>query len=603
MKLFKNRHIFFMGSSLIFMSSTYIFSDDNTFNLEKLYGKLEYTFLQEDDSSANTSSISHLQTYQVGYRSFYYSPKFFKYDLSGTLYINNTTTDIANKSNEQNIKSFNYKANLDFIQGSKYPFTIFAEKSDIPFVSLLSTNTLYSSQDISKYGLHGSMSLLNHMLNYSFSVQDIDSKYLTVDEKRKDTIYSIKLYRNLDKSNYSMSFTHSKRDYERTDLRDEKEVNKWKDDFTELNANWNWNPSKVLHLRTYLKYSDSEYMNLKTTTASTNLNWIPTKKYSANFGAIAENLTSSSTSTNYVSLYAGGNYKITSHLSTNHYLTLFSLKGDDFTQQSGSLKLGLAYRNKINNTMTYYMDGDVEGKIEKGSRDTGDDFFLNRNSTAYNTGFGFLKKLQKINSTLNLGMRYYLYNSDIGEKISRYTLSGSFLTKFNGSFNNSLSITYSKTTNNYDYEYYSSPNNPSSSTEILVITERINYNKTLGIKGKLNANIGIRHYISETGDTTNPFANINLNYLLWNNLIFKSGLWITNDLYSGYTNYTATMGLEYRIGQILLLAGARYLDRINSESDKFEYLNTADESINIRSTIDKTTYGRKNFYFQLRRIF
>ncbi len=576
-----------LGSSLVFLSSTYIFAFSNTFRPKGLYGKLEYTFLKENSSLTKIDSTSHIQRYEIGYENFIYDPNLFKYDISGTLYFNNTkTTTDKGEDLTRNLKSINYKAYLDFIQGSRFPFTVFAEKTDVPFVSLLSLNTTYSNQNITKYGIHGSLDLLDHIIKYYFGTQDTNSQYLTTDEKRNDTLYSLKINRNLEHSFYGLSFTHGKREYSRKALATN-DVTKWKDDSTEIRADYTWRPSKTLNVRTYAKYYDSGYFDLKTATASLDLSWRPTRKYNANFGVIAENIKDNNNSTDYVSIYGGGNYRITSHLSTSHYFTLFNLHSNNFKQNSGSVKGGLAYRNKIGKYMTYFVEGDTEIKAERGANANGNNFLLNKDSVSYNLGLGFSRRLANIKSTFNSNIRYYLYDSNIGEKINRYTFAASILTKFSSSLVNNFSANYSKVTR--DYKYYNSINNPSSNTEILTLTERVSYYDTLGINGKFNANIGIRYYVSKSQNRANPFADMSLNYLLWRNLVFKSNARVTNDLYSGNTDYTAFMGLDYRIRQLSFSTGVRYMDRLNTNTDKFGRPDTG--------------YGRKNFYAQIKRVF
>ncbi len=587
MRELKRVRVLIIGSSLAILSSTYIFAYSNTFRPKRLYGKLEYTFLQENSDLTQMDSRSHIQRYELGYENYYYSPNLFKYDISGTLYFNHTTTSTNNGEDfTRNLRNLNYKAYLDFIQGSKFPFTLFAEKLDVPFVSLLSTNTIYSNQSITKYGIHGSLNLFDHSVKYYASTQDTKNEYITTDEKRKDTFYSVKISRNMEHSYYGLSLSHSIRDYSRTAL-STNGVSRWKDDSTEVRADYTWRPSKVLNVRTYLKYYDSGYFDLKTSTASLDVSWRPTRKYSSNFGVIAENIKDSNASTDYISIYGGGNYNITDHLSTSHYFTLFNLHSDNFKQNSGSIKVGLAYRNKLGKYMTYYVEGDTEVKAERGANDKGDNYLLNKDSVAYNFGTGFSRKLNNINSTLNTNIRLYLYDSNIGEKINRYTLSSSILTRFSSSLVNSFSVNYSKVTRKY--KYYKSVDNPSSDTEILTLTERVSYNKTLGINGKLNANIGIRYYISKSQNRANPFADMNLNYLLWRNLVFKANARVTNDLYSGNTDYTAFMGLDYRIRQLTFSTGVRYMDRLTDTDDQFGRPDTG--------------YGRKNFYAQIRRVF
>jgi len=583
MKILNKKQLLIVGTTIL-LGATVAIAYNGVFKARGLYGMLEYTFLNEKTDSPTMSTSTHIQRYQVGYENYYYSPNLITYDVSGGLYFNNSSaTSIANQTRKSDIQDFNYRAYLNVIQGSKYPFTVFIEKVDTPVLSLLSLGNSLSAQDIFKYGLYGSLLVKDYTIQYNFYNSSMNNTNFTANENRDDSSYSVKLYRNLEKAYYALSFNHNIISYVRTNINTRK-VSQWSDTYSEVRADLNWTPNKFFNTRSYLKYYSNDRFNMKASAIGLDAYWHPSLKYTASFGTLAQSLKYQASSSDTLTIYGSGNYRITPNLTTSHGFTLFDLSGDTYKQNSGSVKFGLAYNNQLSDTASYYINSETEIKADRGSSGKEfnilDDLTLNRNSVSYGLGAGFSKRVEGINSNINFNTQYYGYHSDIGEDVGRFTLSSAFITRFNPNFTFSLKGSYSRVIQTFQNKQMTTYSD--IDREYFTISQRINYNTMLGYNGRLNTSVGLNYFKSGISQRVYADANIGFKYRILRGMIFKSTARASSDLLSDSIEYRTFIGLDYIIRQTTLTSGMRYQNRLN------DYNNG---------------YGRQNVYVQIRRIF
>ncbi len=579
-----NKKQLLIGGAFVLLSSTIAIAYNGVFKARGLYGMLEYTFLQEETDSPSMSTSTHIQRYQVGYENYYYSPNLLTYDVSGGLYFNNSSaTSLINETRSTDIQDFNYRAYLNVIQGSKYPFTVFIEKVDTPVLSLLSLGNSLSAQDIFKYGLYGSLLVKDYTIQYNIYNSSMNNTHFTAAENREDSSYSVKLYRNLEKAYYALSLNHNVTSYTRTNINSRK-VSQWRDTYSEVRADFNWMPSKFFNTRSYLKYYSNDRFNMKAATVGLDAYWHPSSKYNASFGVLAQSLKYQASSSDTLTVYGSGNYKITPNLTTSHGFTLFDLSGDTYQQNSGSVKFGLAYNKQLSDTASYYINGESELKADRGSSSKEysaiDDLTLNRNSVSYGLGAGFSKRMESINSNLNFNTQYYGYHSDIGEDVGRYTVASALITRFTPDFTFSLRGSYSRVIQSFQNNQVVTYSD--IDREYFTLSQRINYNTMLGYNGRFNSSFGLNYFKSGTSERVYADANIGFRYRILRGMIFKSTARASSDLLSDSIEYRTFIGLDYIIRQTTLTSGMRYQNRLNDFNNG---------------------YGRKNIYVQIRRVF
>ncbi len=578
------RQLLLLGGAILIGATLVIASNKKDFVPRKIYGALEYTFLNEKTNYLSSDITSHIQRYLLGYENYYYNPNLLIYDISGSLYFNSSSTTLSNGDiKDFDIKKFNYRAYFDVIQGSRYPFTIYLEKNDMPILSLLSLNNYISARDVYKYGVYGSVFYKKYTMLYSAYNQSMKSKSYNYVENRDDSDFYTKIYRSMDKVYYSLDLKYRVSDYTRNSFLSQYR-RAWRDVYSSVGATLRWKPSKTLNTNSYIRFYKNDRFNLKSSTLASDIFWQPSIRYSGNLGFLAQSFNYGINKSDSLSIYGTGSYKLTKNLTTTHGFTLFDISGDLYKQNSGSLKFGLTYSKSLSDTSNYYLSSNVELKAERGSYnkeyDAALDLVLNRDTILYNFGAGYTKHLRVINSSFSLNTQYNGYHSNIGEDMGTISVSSSLTTRFNQNFSFLLRGSYSRAIQTFKNELLQS--DIDVDMENYIISQTINYNTMLGYNGRLNSNFGLSYSKSRASERVYAIANLGFRYKILKGMLFRSEGRVRSDLLSDSIEYRTFLGLDYIIRQTTLTSGLRYQNRI-VDSDN--------------------GYGKQNIYVQLKRIF
>ncbi len=578
--MLNKKRVTLIGLSLIVASAgcLYAYGKSNDLFITKgFYGNIQYIFLNDINDGTKEDRKSYIQIYQMGYEGSIYSPRLLKYDISGALYFDKSTTKTNKGEKRLNIQDQNFKLYLDFIKGTKYPFTLYIEKQALPIISLTNVN-LYTARDLYRYGLYGSVDLKDYTFRYNFERRESKATQLFSKEEIEANNFTVSMERRFEKSSYSIYTRYSDADYYRKSL-DTGKVTSRLDRTNELKLSYRYSPRKTFRLNSYIRYVDDDYYDLKRTTVNLDAYWMVDKSYTINYGLLGQNLKDDNYTSNYLTMYVNGKYKINSKLQTTQNIQFYNINNDNLKQNVGSFSLGLNYNDNLNKTVSYFVNTDVGLRVERGEDDdptltSG----LNKNINLYNIGAGITKRFVDTGSIVNFSTQYNYQSSDLGDKLSRYSLSGNFMKRIRSNLAYNLSASYY----NGENIFFTVSKLSKNDSEYLTVTNKLNYGVNMGINGKFLVDVGVKYYRSKTNDGLQPYLNMTLFYRLQRNLIFNARANITKDLYLNSTNYTTLMGINYQIRKIRISAGARYVNQIRE---------------------DLRQNGHKNIYVKFERVF
>ncbi len=555
--------------------------------MRKFYGRVEFGYLSTKinykktlyKSPKETKKNSFIQEYKFGYENYIYSPRLFIYDLYSLIHLENGNTVTENYDRDFKIRNFNYRINADVIQGTRYPFTIYIEKRNYPFWNILENTTIYTDQEEFRFGIRGTYYNDYFTLRYDASQADTNIERDYKDESITDNLYNIFLERVVEHKQMNLKLSHrsrgtkSKSWSEDTTLPDRKE--NWKDTTSEIRADYKWIPSDKFKLRSYIQYLSSDYSGsryggsdnraLQRMIADVKVDWIANEKLSM-FGSISNsnNIDPNVDSNNFM-LSEGLTYKLSENLTLNQDLSFFNITGENVNRNIASFGVGTRYNKRVSETFSYYVFGNISEKIETGNEDSDANSTLvliqkDSNSFSYTAGTGLHKQFNFLSTSFNLGGSYYGLTSNTDEELSRISINGSLSSLIGTNLSFSTSANYSKS-DDKRFVYSSDQNGTvltSRKIEVLQSYSGFNYWNIIGINGNYNINIGVNYIKDLEYEKVNPFANINLTYVLWRNLIFTSKANVYQDTRNDYTNYLAFAGLELKIRKIKISLNGEY---------------------------------------------
>ncbi len=580
--MLNKKRVTLIGLSLIVASAGCLYAygkSNDLFTTRGFYGGIQYIFLNDINDATNEDRKSYIQIYQMGYEGSIYSPRLLKYDISGALYFDKSHTKNNKGTEELNIEDQNFKLYLDFIKGSKYPFTLFVEKQALPVISLTNVN-LYTARDIYRYGLYGSVDLKDYTFRYNLERRESKTTQISGKEDIKANNFIVSMERRFKNSGYSIYTRYSDADYYRTSLDNNiTKVTSRLDRTKELKLSYRYSPGKRFRLNSYIRYVDDDYYDLKRTTVSLDAYWMVDRSYTINYGLLGQSLRDDDYESNYLTWYANGKYKLNSKLQTTQNIQFYNIYNDNLKQNIGSFSLGLNYNDYLNETVSYFVNTNVGLRVERGENDDENlTAGLNKNINLYSIGAGITKRFTDTGSILNFSTQYNYQSSDLGDELSRYSISGNFMKRIRNNLTYNLSGSYYNGKN----VFYSVSKLAENDSEYLTVTNKFNYGVNMGINGKFLADVGLKYYRSQTSSGMQPYLNMTVFYRLQRNLVFNAKANITKDLYLNSTNYTTIMGVNYRIRKIRISAGARYVNQIRE---------------------DLRQNGHKNIYLKFERVF
>ena len=557
--------LFFFGASLY----AYNYKDRGA------YGKIEFRYIDDFYETNNTlnSQKDFIQEYQLGYMGNIYSPRLLDYTVEGILRFENIDTKTEGTDYTTKIDSQDYKVNLAFIKETKYPFTLYAQRTNRPFSTIYSQSINRYTQDIEKYGVMGTMKFDMFMLSYGASKNKGVYEGIATLQDRDTTTYRISARRNQDNYNLQVSYLHLNRITDQTYVNRGRTRTDQTDDTVEVT--YGWNISKALTFNSGLRYLKSDYYRTESTSADASLRWVPNTTYNGmvSLSASRSDQLINSFDTGDSQVYGNQvdmlnvnqvfNYNVTPELILTESMSYYNYSADAAKGVNSNLRLGANYRKQLFEDTRIQLSSSIDIRSSKNdARLTEYSSYqsLDKESYIVNLGARVNQNLPSIHSTLNAGVTYYSMQTSLDETRDRYSLNSALFTQLFGAFTNRIEVSYMKDDslsflgNNEDLY--------ARSITRLDVGEYVDYMTRLGVRGRLSLKVGVRYSeIDNDGlvvSRTVPRADMNMNYRLWQRLIFSAGAHVDKDLTYNYINYSANANISYKIRKISFSMGYQY---------------------------------------------
>ncbi|MDI6727826.1 MAG: hypothetical protein QMD44_02720 [Thermodesulfovibrionales bacterium] len=501
-----------------------------------LSGLIQLTYQKDrnKDIGAESEKNTFTQEYKLQYQGHVYSPRLLMYNIGGTFRKEDSDTEESRAGNTSTkTKSKDYNLKLDFIQGTKYPFTIFKEKIELPTWTIQPEQTFQTKQTSDRYGLFGN----------AFLGKGINMRY----DIRKDNTRTTGQTEGTDQRNRSFLFGIDSRKEDKfidTSYNYQHNFEKSKNQFEAINdAKVSWGlRGKTTNFNMDMSYNDNSFTEFTTTTANMNLNYMPSTDFNSNFSLYGNKIEQKENRGYFTTLFENTTYRISPYLTTNQNLMLYKSTGDFGNDATESLTLGLVFTKQAPQGITYSADTSVNGTAQQSSTTK------DRNSTFYSLGARVSKFFEKISSEVNAGGSYYYYNSSLGGRTTRYAFNGGFISRFikNMTLQSLLNFTEEDTIGD-EIEGASSE----SKTKRLISDNSIGYFLQLGFRGSLDAKVGA---IFEKGTTPRTFryGTLTFRYAMRRDLSANAGLNFYKENINNTRTITGFLGVEYKLRGITM---------------------------------------------------
>jgi hypothetical protein len=500
-------------------------------------GLLQYTF-QKDESKgmdAESEKSSFIQEYKLRYLGDVYSPDLFTYDLSGSFIKEDYKLDESRIGETTgNAKSHDYNLKLDFIQGTKYPFTIYKEKFDQTSWTIQPEQIFLTRQSTERYGLLGNDRLgAGTSLRYDFHVDDTetDGQLQQTDQLNKGLLFGIDSRKGEEYINSSYSYQENL----------EKVTNKY-EAINEAKVSYGLKPGKDTRFNMDTSYFDNSYYEFTDTDATMNFNYTPSPDFNSNISLWADRIKQKDETGDFATLSENTTYRIGPFVTTNQGLTLYKSEGAFSNNSTESLALGLAFAKPLPDGITVSADTSASGAAEQSDK------IQSKDSVSYSLGGRVSKLFNTINSEIDGGASSYSYSSSLGGKTTRYGYNAAFINRFIQGLTFQSLLNFSEENNIGD-----EINGTSTviKTKRLVSDNSLAYVAQLGGRGSLDAKAG-KIFESGTTPRTANYVSSTLRYVPMMNLSLNAGFSYYKESLNNTGITTSSLGADYRLRSLTM---------------------------------------------------
>lgn len=531
-----------------------------------MYGSVEYGYTQEEavDKYNTSSRNSFLQNYTLGKRGSIYSPNLMSYMVQGSLFVNDTGSKTNDITTDSSTKSINYRVNTDFIRGTKYPFSVFADQTTSPYSSVQPGSSLSYNQTTGRYGFSGSAELPYFNLRYSAETSDMKRDESFADETRNNKEYMVSIYKNFNSGTFSTVYTDTARDYFRND-RSFNSQQSWSDHSRNARMNGTWNVDKTLRITSALSYLDNSYLNMTNITGSANVNWRPSDRYTAGLDLSANSLKGAGSGTD--SLILGGNsfYQVTPEFSTTQNVSLYRITGNSMVQTMETVTVGGNYVKSLEDTLV--LSAGVNGMFKGEQNSAASDMnrtMPDRNTYSYTLTGGASKMVESIRSRVSANLSYYDSISSTDENTKRISVNTMLNTTLQENLTYSLSGYFIKEESQYLQTLTALDGNMTQrDTQVVTLDNALRYWQDIGLNGKVSLGGGVSYSASQYNQSQKvtrvfPHVDGSFSYRFFNSMFLNSTLSASQDSVNDLTNYSAYLGLNYTLRRVMMSFGTRY---------------------------------------------
>lgn len=532
-----------------------------------VYGNIEYGYLYENSSnpSYDLSQNSFTQRYTLGLRGFIYSPNLLRYLVQGSFLIRDIDYVSNGAEEATETKQDNYLVNADFIQASKTPVSLYAEKYSTPFTSSRSGSSYNYYDSGNRYGIRGSVGLPGLSLNYSANLSDQLLDGSLYEETRNTDDYTVSMSKTLKQGSLIATYTDTAREYVRKDKTQNYSYG-WDDHIRDARVNGDWKFSDTLQMLSGLTYRENSFGGLKSLGGNVNANWNPNSTLSGGVMLNANAMSAGGMSSKNVLLGANAGYRFSPEVSTNYSLTTNYGTGDAYDYLLNMGMMGVTYTKKLENQWLISGNTNLMLKNEQftSSGDSNMTLLPNRKSYACTIAAGASRMMESIRSNVSANVSYYTSNTSIDEENRRLLLNGAISTTFTQNFTNSISLYYTDDMNSY-FDVYTDEMIQNDYTN-LAFNNMTRYSGKIGIKGNFSLGAGVsynRYRSNRFGSYERFYPRLDgsFSYQILPTMTFNSNASIAQDSFNDLTNYSAYMGLNYSMRRVVMSVGGRYMSQ------------------------------------------
>lgn len=530
-----------------------------------VYGNIEYGYLFDNATNRNytISQNSFTQRYTLGLRGFVYSPNLLRYLIQGSFFIRDIDYVSNGVEEATETKQDNYLVNADFIQASKTPISLYAEKYSTPFTSN-KPGSNYSYYDSgNRYGIQGTVSLPVLNLNYSANLSDQQLDGSFFEETRKSDDYTVSMSKTLKQGSLIATYTDTAREYARKDKTQNYSYD-WGDHVRDARVNADWKFSDTLQMLSGLTYRENSFGGLKSLGGNLNANWSPNSSLNGGIMLNANTMSAGGMSNKNVMLAANAGYRFSPEVFTNYSVTTNYGTGDAYDYLLNMGMMGISYTKKLENQWLISGNTNLMLKNEQftSSGDSNMTLLPDRKSYACTIAAGASRMIESIRSNVSANVSYFTSNSSIDEENRRLLLNGAISTTFTQNFTNSISLYYTDDINTY-FDANTDEMIQSDYTN-LAFNNMTRYSGKVGIKGRFSLGAGVsynRYRSNRFGsfDRFYPRLDGSFSYQILPTMMFNSNASVGQDPVNDLTNYSAYMGLNYSMRRIVMSMGGRYM--------------------------------------------
>ena len=504
---------------------------------ERLSGLLQYTYQQDEnkDIDAESKKSSFIQEYKLRYQGHIYSPRLLMYNIGGSFRKEDSETDDSGTGETTvKAKSHDYNLKLDFIQGTKYPFTIYKERMELPTWTIQPEQSFLTRQTTDRYGLFGNARIsAGTSLKYDFHQDNTKTtgQSQQTDQTNRSLLFGIDSRKGERYIDASYSYQHNL----------EKESNRF-EAINDAKVSFGLKPGKDTRFNMDTTYNNNSYNEFTTIASNMNFNYMPSSDFNSNLSLYANRIKQKEEIGNFATFLGNSTYKISQFFTTNQTLMFYKSAGDFGNDSTEALTLGLVFTKPLPDGLTFSADTFANGTAQQSETSE------NRNSMDYSIGGRVSKLFDKIKSEINGGGSYYLYHSSLGGKTTRYAFNGGIISRF------IQNLTFQSLLNYSEEETIGDETGGASSeskTNRLTSDNSLAYFMQLGFRGSLDAKVGT-NYESGTTSSTFRYGNLTFRYVLRRDLSLNAGLNVYKESINNTRTILGSLGVEYRLRKVTM---------------------------------------------------
>ena len=557
----------------LFLALTSILSAQNHRD-RGFYGALSFLYSENElTNSSNTRSRQvFTNKYDLGYIGNIYSPRLLLYTLKGSI----RSDKLKDETSTQKTDSNDYGIDLKFIQGTKYPFRIYANQQSSPISTQYadySTSYIYESET---QGLSGTVNLAPYMFIYGASNFKGVSEYADRLQNTNNSKYNSSFRYSGETHDVYIKYLHSEEENVQHYLNDNvRSVDQVKET---VDLSYKMNISEDLKLNSDASYETDSYYETTRMDAHADLNWRPQReKYNASLSMTATQLEYQEGETasvfNAYNVSQTLSYSFKSGISLSQSALVYIYDASTVKGTRTTLNLGASHtynRNIFEDTKFTLSTRLLVQKNDSTTKEVKDDNTTSSSSAAterytLNLNAKINNELPSIKSRFSMNASANLSTTSEDYQQQRFNFNAALVSRLFYIVNNNLTARYLMTNTTSSGE--------SSSYSTRSLRDALNFNFRLGMRGRMAFNFGVEYMsmVSDEESTSqvNPTIDVNLNYRFFRRLMLNSGINIKK-VYDTL-EYSGNLNLTYKAGKTSVLMEYQYnKTEIQQEDRKIE---------------------------------